>query len=81
MAKNYSQYRENDGRSCKTILDDIFEPLDMVMPEVINTLLCCTSKFLSVLQFELSFYHFSTEGVLPNTGCEIPKSNVLSRTL
>lgn len=63
------------------MLDDTFEPLDVVMPEVINTLLICTSKFLSMLQFELSFYHFSMEGVLSNTGCKIPKSHALSRTL
>lgn len=74
------------------VLRTSFEPLDIVMRQVINTLTFClyapiTSiyaymhQFLSVLQFQL-VCHFSTKGVPPNTtGCKTPKSSAQSSIL
>ena len=74
------------------VLRTSFEPLDIVMRQVINILAFCLyapitiiyaymHQFLSVLQLQL-VYHFSTKGVPPNTtGCKTPKSSAQSSIL
>lgn len=42
------------GDQDRQFLMTSFGSLDVVMPEVIDNLLICNSKFLSVLQFELN---------------------------
>lgn len=49
---------------------------------LLDFFLICTNTFLSVLQFELSFCHFSIEGVPPNsTVGKTLKSSAASSTL
>lgn len=55
------------GDQDRQFLMTSFGSLDVVMPEVIDNLLICNSKFLSVLQFELNVRHFSNEGAPLNT--------------